>query len=62
MLILVTGGAASGKSAYAEALFKRLSGSAPRFYVATMRPFGAEAAARIERHRKQRAALGARTL
>lgn len=35
---------------------------APLVYVATMEPFGAEAAARIERHRAQRAAAGFVTL
>ena len=55
MTVLVCGGAASGKSACAEELLCKLSGDAPRVYLATMRPFGAEAAARIEKHRAQRA-------
>ena len=62
MTILVCGGAASGKSAYAEQLLCKLSGDAPRVYLATMRPFGEEAAARIEKHRAQRAALGFETI
>ncbi len=51
MLILVTGGSASGKSAYAESLCLDVS---PRFYLACMQPFGAEGKKRIERHRTMR--------
>ena len=51
MLILVTGGSASGKSAYAESLCLTAS---PRVYLACMQPFGAEGAKRIERHRTMR--------
>jgi adenosylcobinamide kinase/adenosylcobinamide-phosphate guanylyltransferase len=58
MTVLVVGGAASGKSEYAERLLCRMSGAAPRIYLATMQPFGSEAAARIERHRAQRAGRG----
>lgn len=60
-MLLVCGGAASGKSAYAESMLCRLSGSAPRIYLATMMPFGDEAAARIVRHRAQRAGAGFET-
>ena len=62
MTLLVCGGAASGKSAYAEKMLCKLSGDAPRVYLATMRPVGAEAAARIGRHRAQRAGRGFETL
>ena len=62
MMILVIGGAASGKSAYAEALLCRLSADAPKFYVATMEPHGPEAAARIAKHRQARAGRGFVTL
>lgn len=51
MLILVTGGSASGKSAYAESLCLGLS---PRVYLAAMQPFGEEGTARIARHRAMR--------
>ena len=61
MMLLVCGGAASGKSAYAERMLCRLSGDAPRIYLATMMPFGDEAAARIARHRAQRAGAGFET-
>ena len=60
-MLLVCGGAASGKSAYAESMLCRLSGSAPRIYLATMMPYGDEAASRIARHRAQRAGAGFET-
>ena len=74
MMTLVCGGAASGKSAYAEALVcgiqspsedRNLSGlldSAHRFYIATMQPFGKEAEERIRKHRAMRADKGFETL
>ena len=62
MTILVSGGAASGKSAYAEKLLCALSGDSPRIYLATMKPGGAEAADRIARHRALRTGRGFRTL
>ena len=46
MLTLVLGGAASGKSAYAESLV--LKTSLPRYYLATMQVWDAECAARVE--------------
>ena len=54
MLTLVIGGAASGKSAYAEHLAVQSGG--PRYYLATMQVWDAECAARVEKHRKMRAA------
>ena len=46
MLITVTGGSGSGKSEFAENLLLKLDGDEPgdRVYVATMEPFGEEAA------------------
>ncbi len=57
MITLITGGADSGKSEYAEELLMRESGGAKRIYMATMKR---EAAAmeRIERHIKRRAGRG----
>lgn len=52
MIHLVTGGSASGKSAYAEGLAMECGGR--RYYVATMRPWGEEGRRRIERHREMR--------
>ena len=53
MLTLVIGGAASGKSAYAESLCLRAP--LPRTYLATMQVWDAECAARVEKHRRMRA-------
>lgn len=59
MLIIVTGGSASGKSEYAENL---VPNAVSRVYLATMEPFGAEAEARIARHRKLREGKGFETI
>ena len=57
MFTLVIGGAASGKSEYAESLL--LGAPGPRYYLATMEPMeDAECRARIEKHRRQRAGKG----
>lgn len=53
MRTLVIGGAASGKSEYAEAL--ALLMPEPRIYIATMMPFDKEDITRIEKHRMMRA-------
>lgn len=53
MLTLVIGGAASGKSAYAEHLAVQSGG--PRCYLATMQVWDAECAARVAKHRAMRA-------
>ncbi len=60
-LILVTGGSGSGKSAWAEKklLAEAAEAGGRAVYLATMEPFGPEAAARIERHRAMRKAHGA---
>ena len=52
MLTLVIGGAASGKSAYAESLTLKLP--LPRYYVATMQVWDEECAKRVEKHRAMR--------
>lgn len=54
MFTLVIGGAASGKSGYAEGLILR-AGPLLRTYIATMEPFDGECRARIARHRAFRA-------
>lgn len=53
MLILVTGGARSGKSRHAEAL---IAGSPQVLYLATSQIFDEEMAARIQHHRDSRPA------
>ncbi len=52
MTTLITGGSKCGKSRLAE---KLLDNCENKIYIATMRPFGEEAVAAIERHRKIRA-------
>ena len=56
MLSLIIGGAASGKSEYAERHVLRLPG--PRIYVAAMEPWDEECRARIAKHRAARAGRG----
>lgn len=56
LLALVIGGAASGKSEFAESLAMSLS--AERYYVATMQSYDAECDRRIERHRNMRSGKG----
>lgn len=56
MRVLVTGGSASGKSAFAEQVALALPG--PHVYIATMRPWGRDGSERVERHRKARAGRG----
>ena len=56
MRILLTGGSGCGKSTFAERLARELP--APRYYLATMRPFEAESRAKIMRHQAQRADAG----
>src|SRR5512140_1127018 len=51
-IYFVTGGARSGKSAYAEKLARDLVGK--RAYIATAQALDAEMAAKIEKHRKDR--------
>ena len=59
-MILVIGGSKCGKSGYAESLFNDFRGE--KIYLATMKPFGEEAHAAIERHRKARSGKGFSTL
>ena len=56
MMILVTGGSKCGKSRYAESLFHDFAGQ--KYYLATMKPYGADAFEAIERHRRMRADKG----
>ena len=61
MRIVVTGGAASGKSAHAERILCQHTSCESRLYVATMQPFGKAAEERIARHRALRAGKGFKT-
>lgn len=60
MLILVSGGSASGKSQYAEDLVVRAP-DGPRVYVATMQVWDDESRRRVARHRAMRAGKGFHT-
>ena len=53
MIVLVMGGASSGKSAYAESLAMKCG--TPRYYLATMQVFDGESVERVRRHRAMRA-------
>ncbi len=55
MICLAYGPSSSGKSAWAEGRACEIAGQGPRAYLATMRPGGSEARARIEKHLAQRA-------
>ena len=61
MIHLITGGSASGKSAYAEKLAVE-AGEKTRYYLAAMKPWGKEGQERVERHRKMRAGKGFTTV
>ena len=61
MLILVTGGSGSGKSAFAESVVMGLK-TRPNLYIATMYPFDEECHRRIARHRLMRRDKGFETL
>lgn len=60
VVTLIVGGAASGKSEYAEALTQSWPGR--KIYLATMKPFDQECRARIQKHRRQRAGKGFETV
>lgn len=60
MTTLILGGAASGKSEYAEAVV--MAYHKPRIYLATMENIGSTAQRRIDRHRQLRAEKGFLTI
>ena len=60
MILLFTGGSASGKSALAEQACVHAGGHL--LYIATMQPFGEEGRARVRKHRAQRAGKGFHTV
>ena len=51
MLILVTGGSGSGKSAFAEQKAVSLAAGGELVYLATMQVYGEEGKKKVERHR-----------
>ncbi len=62
MLILVSGGSASGKSEFAEGLAVKLGTTGKRYYIATMQPFDEECLHRIKRHQEMRSQKGFETI
>ena len=60
MTTLIIGGSKSGKSGLAEKLIGEFD--IRKIYIATMKPYGSESAAIIERHRKQREGKGFETI
>lgn len=62
MIHVVTGGSGSGKSAYAEAVISNGRQGERLYYIATMKPYGKETKAKIDRHRKMRAGKGFETI
>lgn len=60
MITLITGGSKCGKSRLAEKIAE--SSGKRKIYIATMQPYGEEAYAAIERHRKIRAGKGYETI
>ena len=59
-LTLISGGAASGKSEYAEQTAVAAGG--PRYYLATMQVWDEESRRRVEKHRAMRAGKGFATV
>lgn len=60
MTTLITGGSKCGKSEYAEKILDHIP--VRKLYIATMKPYGAEAYAAIERHRRSREGKGFETI
>lgn len=61
MMILVTGGSGSGKSAFAEDRVLSF-GPGKRIYIATMHPYDEESKRRVKRHQSMRAGKGFETI
>lgn len=65
MVVLITGGSGSGKSAYAEKITVSLAGKRNNpalYYVATMQVYDEEGRKKVERHRMLRAGKGFETI
>lgn len=61
MVVLIIGGAASGKSEFAEEILQNLK-SNKKFYIATMKPYDNECILKIKRHRDMRLKKGFDTI
>ena len=62
MTVLIIGHPDSGKSELAERMVTDISAPGERIYLATMIPYGADGAARVEKHRKMREGKGFTTI
>ena len=62
MLVIVTGGSGSGKSAYAENYIDMAAGNVQKYYIATMQVSGEEGRRKVERHQRMRADRGFLTI
>lgn len=62
MIALITGGSGSGKSEMAESFACRRAEGGKLYYFATMRVWGEEGRARVEKHRRQREGKGFETI
>ena len=62
MTYLVLGTPDSGKSKIAEDLVMKLAENGPKYYVATMIPFGEEGEKRVKKHRTMREGKGFETI
>jgi adenosylcobinamide kinase/adenosylcobinamide-phosphate guanylyltransferase len=60
--VLIIGHPDSGKSELAERMVTEISAPGERIYLATMIPYGAEGAARVDKHRKMREGKGFTTI
>lgn len=56
MFVLITGGSKNGKSSIGEKILTAYA--VPKYYIATMEPYGEEAEAAIKRHRELRRGKG----
>lgn len=62
MVYLILGTPDSGKSARAEKLVLEIAGNGPKYYIATMIPFGDAGKERVRKHRKMREGKGFETI
>lgn len=62
MMILITGGSGSGKSAFAEEMLLKRPDVDERYYIATMKVYDDEGRQRVQRHRAMRQNKGFLTI
>jgi len=58
MMVLITGGSGSGKSAYEEEYMMKISDGCRNYYIATMQVYGEEGKEKVRRHRIMREGKG----